>query len=294
LIVISNMEKTNTSAPWYARAAKALTIVFLSLALVGVANAGMTFLKRSSTQIYESSVDRYNGDLETISKSYLDMIEAQRDLAIDKFESTKNDLTPTGDNTVTNAELKRLEDLIKKIETETTGLRSGQMILEVRSVPNANKNQETVVVHGEHDNESHKKLTYNIDGTHYVRFVESYRLDRIKEVGAEFGILPEHLVGVCLVEGFFVDNGVAYGCHDLANGPGGEVGAFQIHPQHREDVKNARDFDFSLEWTARRMQRLGYESNDVHAVSLHNGHGQKAKDYAKRVFQIANQIKDQI
>lgn len=295
---MENSISQSTKKPSYKERLNYFTVYFLAVMMLFiVASAGATFFKRSPQEIYDASVQRYNEDLEELSRSYIDLTDATRDLAIEKFDNQKTLLSPNEDNTDRINEIARLEKIIRELGIESEHLKSGEWVLDIQSLtPGANGNgkPETYDELERHVKENFTKLTYNLGGTHFVRFVENYRIDRIKEVGSQNSINPEDLVALCLVEGFFVDQRVPYSCHDLASGPGGELGAFQIHPQHREAIKNAHNFDFSLDWTVERMNRLGYQKNSFTAISRHNGDGLKAEEYANKVVSISQQIKDQI
>ncbi len=137
------------------------------------------------------------------------------------------------------------------------------------------------------------RVQYSIKGKKYWRDIETYRIDRIKEVAKEMEIFPEDLLAICIQESF--------NCSDEAVGDGGKaIGSFQIHRGFHShiSVEQARNFDFSLNWTAKRLLAKGYNSHNEWqrrvAISRHNGSGEKAYWYGITRIHVAKQLSNQI
>jgi len=89
----------------------------------------------------------------------------------------------------------------------------------------------------------------------------------------------------------------SFNCSDEAVGDqGNAIGAFQIHRGfHRHiPVTDAKNFDYSLNWTADRLIAKGYKSNNEwlrrKAISKHNGSNTKAYWYGMNRIEASKHL----
>lgn len=127
-------------------------------------------------------------------------------------------------------------------------------------------------------------------------WVESYRIDDIAEIAAEYQINPFDLLSKCIKESLGWENELLVACRDQAVGDyGWSHGAFQIHlgfhPAVTEEM--ARDFRWALDWTAQRMIRMNYLADPGYAIMRHNGANEQAREYAEDVMRYSRTIAQQ-
>jgi len=138
--------------------------------------------------------------------------------------------------------------------------------------------------------EDHVMIEYYIDGQQHLRSVLETTVELVSGPARDFGINPNHLLAICIQEGYEVSDGVAYSCSPTAVGDHGRaIGAFQIladyHGFPKDDAKNIYA---SAKWTAERMLRYNYRNNPRYAMQAHNGI--HSKGYGNTVWQIAKTL----
>lgn len=140
---------------------------------------------------------------------------------------------------------------------------------------------------------THYVVEYYVDGTRYVRWVETGMWELVAGTAKDFGIKAPHLQAICLQEGTEFVDGYAFACSQTAIGDNGHAfGAFQIHTGINYDIArdDAKHPYYSARWTSERLLRKGYEKNAKWAIQCHNGCN-KNLPYANRIWQIARTMK---
>jgi len=143
------------------------------------------------------------------------------------------------------------------------------------------------------DPDAHITIEYFVDGTRYTREVLKTTVDLVSGTARDFGIHPNHLLALCLQEGYEITDGVQYSCSPTAIGDNGwAFGAFQINRSPSANpnvpVEDAKHLYFSARWTAERMLRYNYRNNPKFAMQAHNGI--HSKGYGNTVWQIAKTL----
>lgn len=132
---------------------------------------------------------------------------------------------------------------------------------------------------------TYTKVEYWVDGQLYVREVENYRIDLIRKKAEEKGLMASDILAMCIKESF--------NCSDHPVGDRGKAhGAFQIHLGFHKHItpKQARNFDFALEWTTNRLLAKKYATDRAYAIMKHNGSNARAKEYSRTVLVASDQL----
>jgi len=142
------------------------------------------------------------------------------------------------------------------------------------------------------DQDEHMKLRYYVDEQEYTRFVLKSTVELVSGTARDYGMEPNHLLGICLQEGVEFHEGKAYGCSPTAVGDQGRaIGAFQILAKyHGIPINDAKHLYFSAKWTAERMLRNGYKEDPKWAIQTHNSRNLVGRIYADKVWQIARTL----
>lgn len=283
-------------------------ISFISLAVIGLALFGYCNKEalalgssiESKQSAYDQAVANLHNELVVAStglvEKKIDQLKAEKDLAEKKKKvRAKMIEKSSGDNTELIAGLSTLNTKILLLEDRIDHLETGREVVDilfsgdrVEKVAPEQKLEKQISLDGFH------KFVYFLDSTRFLRYVRSYKVPLIQRVAKEKGILPQDLIAICMVEGFYVENKIPFGCRNEAVGPDMELGAFQIHPQHTKAYGYAQNFEKSLNFAADKLIGNGYSKTDQikrkSAITRYNGDSDKGRAYSAKILKISDQV----